>query len=92
MSKKRTLIERIIYKISLFLFKKNHVLKKCATEALMRFLSGLNILNGLLKFHDCNIIDIMTPRTQICAVNINSSKHEVIKKLKDTCHTKILIY
>lgn len=74
------------------LFKKFPLLKRCATEALMKDLPDLNIFNSLLKFHDCGIIDIMTPRTEICAVDIESSEHEIIKKVKNTCHTKIPIY
>ncbi|NUY39368.1 CBS domain-containing protein [Wolbachia endosymbiont of Litomosoides brasiliensis] len=92
MSKKRTLIEEVVYRAFLFLFKKIRILKKCATEALMEDIPDLSIFNGLLKFHDCNIIDIMTPRTEICAVDIESSRHEIIKKVKGTCLTKILIY
>nr|WP_253307382.1 transporter associated domain-containing protein [Rickettsia endosymbiont of Ceutorhynchus assimilis] len=34
----------------------------------------------------------MTPRTEICAVDIESSEREIIKKIKNTCHTKIPIY
>lgn len=45
-------------------------------------LSGLDILNSLLKFRDCSIMDIMTPRKEICAIDIESSKDEVIKKVK----------
>ncbi len=92
LSKKRTLIEKIAYGAFLFFFKRVRMLKKCATEALMKDLPDLSIFNGLLKFHDCNIIDIMTPRTEICAVDIESSRHEIIKKVKGTCLTKILIY
>ncbi|WP_395463107.1 transporter associated domain-containing protein [Wolbachia endosymbiont of Cantharis cryptica] len=92
MSKKRTLIERITYRILLFLFKRVRVLKKCATDALMKDLPDLNIFNGLLKFHDCNIIDIMTPRTEICAVDIESSKHQIMERIKNAYYTKILIY
>ncbi|UIP93241.1 hypothetical protein JSQ73_002795 [Wolbachia endosymbiont of Anopheles demeilloni] len=92
MNKKRTLVEKIAYRIFLFLFNKTSVLKKCATEALMGDLSGLDILNNLLKFRDCSIIDIMTPRKEICAVEIESSKDEVIKKVKNTYHAKIPTY
>jgi len=92
LSKKGTLVEKIAYGIFLFLFKKASVLKKCATEALMKDLPDLNIFNGLLKFRDCGMMDIMTPRTEICAVDIESSEREIIKKIKNTCHTKIPIY
>ncbi|NSX83131.1 CBS domain-containing protein [Wolbachia endosymbiont of Atemnus politus] len=92
MSKKRTLTERAVHKIFLFLFERFRALKKCATEALMKDLPDLNVFNDLLKFHDCNITDIMTPRTEICAVDIESSEHEIMRKIKDTCHTKVLIY
>ncbi|QOD38523.1 transporter associated domain-containing protein [Candidatus Wolbachia massiliensis] len=92
MSKKRTLMERIIYKVFLFLFKKIRVLKKCATDALMNGLPDPNVFNDLLKFHDCNITGIMTPRTEICAVNVESSKSEVMERIKNTYHTKMLIY
>gem|GEM_PF-4651442 len=87
MSKKGTLVEKIAYGIFLFLFKKASVLKKCATEALMKDLLDLNIFNGLLKFRDCGIMDIMTPRTEICAVGIESSEREIIKKIKKTLAT-----
>ena len=63
------------------------MLKKCATEALMKDLLDLNIFNGLLKFRDCGIMDIMTPRTEICAVGIESSEREIIKKIKKTLAT-----
>jgi len=92
LNKKRTLVEKIAYRIFLFLFNKTSVLKKCATEALMGDLSGLDILNSLLKFRDCSIMDIMTPRKEICAVDIESSKDEVIKKVKNTYHAKIPTY
>ncbi|MGL9718768.1 MAG: transporter associated domain-containing protein [Wolbachia sp.] len=92
MSRKRTLTERAIHKIFLFLFRKFIVLKKCATEALMKGLPDFNIFNDLLKFHDCNITDIMTPRTEICAIDVESSEHEITRKIKGTCHTKILVY
>ncbi|WCR57929.1 MAG: Hemolysin C [Wolbachia endosymbiont of Ctenocephalides felis wCfeJ] len=58
----------------------------------MKDLPDLNIFNDLLKFHDCNITDIMTPRTEICAVDIESNKHEVTKKIESTCHSKVLVY
>lgn len=48
----------------------------------MKDLPDLNIFNGLLKFRDCGIMDIMTPRTEICAVDIESSEREIIKKIK----------
>ncbi|QKX02605.1 transporter associated domain-containing protein [Wolbachia endosymbiont of Dirofilaria (Dirofilaria) immitis] len=92
MSKKRTLRERIACRVFLFLFERFYVLRKCATEVLMKDLPGLTIFNDLLKFHDCNITDIMTPRTEICALDIESNKHEVIKKIRSTYHTKILVY
>lgn len=92
MNKKRTLVEKIVYRTFLFLFNKTSVLKKCASDALMHDLSDPSIFNSLLKFRDCSIIDIMTSRTEICAVDIESSKHEVIKKVKSTCHTKIPAY
>ncbi|WP_341808337.1 transporter associated domain-containing protein [Wolbachia endosymbiont (group E) of Neria commutata] len=92
MSKKKSLTEKITYKVFLFLFEKVPLLKKCATKALMKDLPDLNIFNSLLKFHDCSIMDVMTPRTEICAVDIESSEQEIIKKVKDTCHTKIPIY
>ncbi|MDD9332032.1 MAG: transporter associated domain-containing protein [Wolbachia sp.] len=86
------LIEKVAYKIFLFLFKKISLLKKSATEALMKDLPDLNIFNSLLKFHDCSIMDIMTPRTEICAVDIDSSEHEIIEKVKNAYHTKIPVY
>lgn len=58
----------------------------------MKDLPDLNIFNGLLKFRDCSIMDIMIPRIEICAVDIESSEREIIKKIKNTCHTKIPIY
>ncbi|MBD0391957.1 CBS domain-containing protein [Wolbachia endosymbiont of Pentalonia nigronervosa] len=95
MSKKRrhlAFIEKLTYKIFLFFFKKISVLKKSATEALMKDLPDLNMFNSLLKFHDCVIIDIMTPRMKICAVDIDSSKQTIIEKVKNTNHTKIPVY
>jgi len=92
LNKKRTLVEKIVYRTFLFLFNKTSVLKKCATEALMGDLSDLDILNSLLKFRDCSIMDIMTPRKEICSVDIKSSKDELIKKVKNTCYTKIPTY
>lgn len=68
------------YKIFLFLFKKARILRECAAEALMKDLPDLNIFNGLIKFHDCNVTDVITPRTEICALDIESSRHEVMKK------------
>ena len=58
----------------------------------MKDLPDLNIFNSLLKFHDCSIIDIMTPRTEIFAIEIESNKQEIIKKIKNTLHTKVPIY
>ncbi|MGL9732665.1 MAG: transporter associated domain-containing protein [Wolbachia sp.] len=92
MNKKGTFIKQIVYKIFLFLFKKILVLRECATEVLMKDLPDLNIFNGLKKFYDCNITDVMTPRTEICAVDIESSKYEIMKKIKSIHHTKMLIY
>ncbi|MDM8335344.1 transporter associated domain-containing protein [Wolbachia pipientis] len=92
MSKKVTLMERMILRVFLFLFRRVRIIKKCATEVLMKDLPDLNIFKDLLRFHDCNIIDIMTPRTEIYAVDIESSKYEIIKKIKNTYHTKILVY
>lgn len=95
MSKKKehsTFIEKVTYRIFLFLFKKFPVLKRSATEALMKDLPDLNIFNSLLKFHDCSIIDIMTPRMEMCALNIDSNKKEIIEKIKNTHHTKVLLY
>ncbi len=92
MNKKRTLGEKIVCKVFLFLFGRFRMLRKCAIEVLMKNLPGFNIFNDLLKFHDCNITDIMTPRTEICALDIESSRHEVIKKIRSTHHTKILVY
>jgi len=68
------------------------VLKRSATEALMKDLPDLNMFNSLLKFHDCVIIDIMTPRMKICAVDIDSNKQAIIEKVKNTNHTKIPVY
>ncbi|MBV0899292.1 MAG: hypothetical protein KTV77_00710 [Wolbachia endosymbiont of Fragariocoptes setiger] len=87
-----TFIETLTYKIFSFLFERFSVLKKSSTQALMKDLPDLNIFNSLLKFHECGIIDIMTPRTEICAVDINSSKLEIIKKIKGTSYSKIPVY
>ncbi|MDG7056328.1 MAG: CBS domain-containing protein [Wolbachia endosymbiont of Meromenopon meropis] len=92
MSKKVTLIKRIAYRIFTFFFKKIPILRESAIKALMKDLPDINIFNGLIKFHDCNIIDVMTPRTKICAIDIASSKQDVIKKIKNIHFTKILIY
>ncbi|WCR54218.1 MAG: Hemolysin C [Wolbachia endosymbiont of Ctenocephalides orientis wCori] len=92
LSKKKGFIEKVAYRVFLFLFKKFSVLKKCTTEALMKDLPDLNIFNSLLKFHDCSIMDIMTPRTEIFAIEIESSKQEILKKIKNTLHTKVPIY
>lgn len=92
LSKKKGFIEKVTYRGFLFLFKKFSVLKKCATEALMKDLPDLNIFNSLLKFHDCSIMDIMTPRTEIFAIEIESSKQEILKKIRNTLHTKVPIY
>lgn len=92
MSKKGAFIKRVAYRVFLFLFKRARILRECATEALMKDLPDLNIFNGLIKFHDCNITDVMTLRTEICAVDIELSKHEVMKKIKNVRHTKVLIY
>lgn len=95
MSKKKrhlVFIEKVTCKIFLFFFKKISVLKRSATEALMKDLPDLNMFNGLLKFHDCVIIDIMTPRMKICAVDIDSNKQAIIEKVKNTNHTKIPVY
>ncbi len=85
-------MEKIAYRIFLFLFKKVPMLKRCATEALIKDLPNLNIFNSLLKFHDCSIVNIMVPRTEICAVDIDSSRNEVLKKIENTYYTKIPIY
>ncbi|VVC38934.1 CBS domain,Tetratricopeptide repeat,Tetratricopeptide repeat-containing [Cinara cedri] len=74
------------------LHQKISVLKRSATEALMKDLPDLNMFNSLLKFHDCVIIDIMTPRMKICAVDIDSNKQAIIEKVKNTNHTKIPVY
>lgn len=92
LSKKKSFVEKVTYRVFLFLFKKFSVLKKCATEALMKDLPDLNIFNSLLKFHDCSIMDIMTPRTEIFAVEIESNKQEILKKIRNTLHTKVPIY
>ncbi|MDN5247897.1 MAG: transporter associated domain-containing protein [Wolbachia endosymbiont of Tyrophagus putrescentiae] len=68
------------------------MLKKSATDALMNDLPDLNIFNSLLKFYDCGIIDIMTPRMEICAVSLDSSRQEIIEKVKNVNHTKIPVY
>jgi magnesium and cobalt transporter len=97
LSKKKeriSLIEKIAYRVLLFFFRKASILKKSATKALMEDLSDLNIvfIDSMLKFHDCNITDIMTPRTEICAIDINSRKDEIIEKIRNTCYTKLLVY
>lgn len=56
------------------------MLRECATEALMKDLSDLSIFNGIIKFYDCNETDVITPRTEICALDIESSRHKVMKK------------
>ncbi len=57
-------------------------------------LSDLNIVlvDSLLKFYDCTIIDVMTPRTEIYAIDINSNKDEVIEKIRKASYTKVVVY
>lgn len=83
---------KIAYKIFSFLFKKFSVLKNSAAKALMKDLTNLSILNSIQKFHNCSIVDIMTPRTEIYALDVNLSKIEVLKKIKGSCYTKVLLY
>ncbi|OEY87187.1 hypothetical protein BIY23_00585 [Wolbachia pipientis] len=97
MNKKKkhtSLVEKVVYRVLLFFFKKTSILRKSAIKALMEGSSDLNIvfIDSLLKFHDCNIIDIMTPRTEIYAIDIDSSNDEVMEKVRNTHHTKILVY
>jgi hypothetical protein len=50
------------------------------------------LLRNVISFNSKTADDILIPRTEICAVNINIPREELFSIIRDTYNTRILVY
>jgi len=50
------------------------------------------IIENALGFHDVNVSEVMTPRTKVCAVEIQGGIDEIVRRMGETGHTRIPVY
>ncbi len=87
-------LERISRKLFLFIFKNSSTIRKYATEFVIKnnILYGLNVFNNVLEFCSHSVRDIMTPRAEIYAVDIDLNRDDLVNKIKESNHTRVPIY
>lgn len=90
--KKISSLEKIKYKLLLLLFKNSSTFRKCATEFVIKnnLLYSLNISNNVLEICNNSVRDIMIPRAEIYAIDID--KNDAIDKLKSSNHIEVPVY
>jgi CBS domain containing-hemolysin-like protein len=49
-------------------------------------------IENALAFHDVNVSEVMTPRTEIQAVDLASGVHEVVRVIGETGHSRIPVH
>ena len=54
--------------------------------------SEREIIENALGFHDVDVAQVMTPRTEIHAVELSEGALEVVRRIADTGHSRIPVY
>jgi CBS domain containing-hemolysin-like protein len=54
--------------------------------------SEREIIENALGFHDVDVAQVMTPRTEIHAVELSEGAQEVVRRMADTGHTRIPVH
>lgn len=54
--------------------------------------SEREIIENALGFHDVDLSQVMTPRTEVQAVEIQDGAHEVVRLIGETGHSRIPVY
>jgi CBS domain containing-hemolysin-like protein len=54
--------------------------------------SEREIIENALDFHDVDVAEVMTPRTEIHAAELSDGVHEVVRSIAETGHTRIPVY
>ena len=54
--------------------------------------SEREIIENALGFHDVDVARVMTPRTEIHAVEVSDGIHEVVRVIAETGHTRVPVY
>jgi CBS domain containing-hemolysin-like protein len=54
--------------------------------------SEREIIENALGFHDVDVAQVMTPRTEIHAVELSDGAQEVVRRIADTGHSRIPVY
>jgi len=54
--------------------------------------SEREIIENALGFHDVDVAEVMTPRTEVQAVELSAGVQEVVRVIAETGHTRIPVY
>lgn len=89
---KISFLEKIKRKLLLLLFKNSPTFRKYATELVIKnnLLYSLNVSSSVLEVCNNSIRDIIIPRAEIYAVDID--KDDAIDKLKNSNHIEVPVY
>ncbi len=67
-------------------------LKSIVLESSAFSLHHRNVLSNLFDLDHLSIKDVMTPKSKIEAINIHNSLEQIIEKIKNCYHSKLLVY
>lgn len=54
--------------------------------------SEREIIENVVEFHDVHVAEVMTPRTELTAVEISSGVKEAVRAIAETGHSRVLVY
>ena len=54
--------------------------------------SGLELIENVMEFHDVDVAAVMTPRTELSAIDVTASPAELVHAIAECGHSRLAVY